>query len=69
MVAQGKTNKAIAVQLSVSVRTVEGHVYKACMKLGLARPVRAVDDGAGQPGDAARGRLKYNAPLRLSATV
>lgn len=35
MVAQGMTNKAIAVQLSVSVRTVEGHVYKACMKLGL----------------------------------
>ncbi|MCV7422190.1 AAA family ATPase [Mycobacterium yunnanensis] len=35
MVAQGMTNKAIAAQLSVSVRTVEGHVYKACMKLGL----------------------------------
>lgn len=35
MVAQGMTNKAIAVRLSVSIRTVEGHVYKACMKLGL----------------------------------
>jgi DNA-binding NarL/FixJ family response regulator len=35
MVAQGMTNKAIAGQLTVSVRTVEGHVYKACMKLGV----------------------------------
>jgi DNA-binding NarL/FixJ family response regulator len=35
MVAQGMTNKAIAVRLSVSIRTVGGHVYKACMKLGL----------------------------------
>ena len=35
MVAQGMTNKAIADRLHVSVRTVEGHVYKACMKLGL----------------------------------
>ncbi|TPG32794.1 LuxR family transcriptional regulator [Mycobacterium hodleri] len=35
MVAQGMTNKAIAGQMCVSVRTVEGHVYKACMKLGL----------------------------------
>jgi DNA-binding NarL/FixJ family response regulator len=35
MVAQGLTNKAIAERLSVSVRTVEGHVYKACMKLGV----------------------------------
>lgn len=35
MVAQGMTNKAIASLWSVSVRTVEGHVYKACMKLGL----------------------------------
>ena len=35
MVAQGMTNKAIAGHLCVSVRTVEGHVYRACMKLGL----------------------------------
>lgn len=35
MVAQGMTNKSIAARWSVSVRTVEGHVYKACMKLGL----------------------------------
>ncbi|MDZ4264545.1 MAG: helix-turn-helix transcriptional regulator, partial [Mycobacterium sp.] len=35
MVSQGLTNKAIAERLGVSVRTVEGHVYKACMKLGV----------------------------------
>jgi DNA-binding NarL/FixJ family response regulator len=30
------TNKAIAERLSVSVRTVEGHIYRACMKLDVA---------------------------------
>ncbi|MGQ9409570.1 LuxR C-terminal-related transcriptional regulator [Mycolicibacterium gilvum] len=35
MVSQGLTNKAIAQRLSVSVRTVEGHVYRACMKIGV----------------------------------
>lgn len=32
----GLTNKQIAARLHVSVRTVEGHIYHACMKLGLA---------------------------------
>jgi DNA-binding NarL/FixJ family response regulator/type II secretory pathway predicted ATPase ExeA len=36
MVSEGKTNKAIAERLSVSVRTVEGHIYRACMKLNVA---------------------------------
>ncbi|MBS1695069.1 MAG: AAA family ATPase [Actinobacteria bacterium] len=36
LVADGLTNKAIAERLSVSVRTVEGHIYRACTKLGLA---------------------------------
>ena len=35
MVAHGMTNRAIAARWSVSVRTVEGHVYKAGTKLGL----------------------------------
>ena len=35
MVAQGMTNRAIAERLGVSVRTVEGHVYRACTKLDL----------------------------------
>jgi ATP/maltotriose-dependent transcriptional regulator MalT len=36
MVSEGMTNKAIAERLSVSVRTVEGHIYRACMKLNVA---------------------------------
>jgi DNA-binding CsgD family transcriptional regulator len=35
MVSEGMTNKAIAERLSVSVRTVEGHIYRACMKLDV----------------------------------
>lgn len=35
MVAAGLTNKSIADRLGVSVRTVEGHVYQACSKLGV----------------------------------
>ncbi|GAB5895641.1 LuxR C-terminal-related transcriptional regulator [Mycolicibacterium mageritense] len=40
MVAEGLTNKAIADRLSVSVRTVEGHIYRACIKLDV--PDRAM---------------------------
>ncbi|MGV0836324.1 LuxR C-terminal-related transcriptional regulator [Mycolicibacterium thermoresistibile] len=36
MVSQGLTNKAIAERLCVSVRTVEGHIYRACIKLDVA---------------------------------
>jgi DNA-binding NarL/FixJ family response regulator len=36
LVADGLSNKVIAEQLCVSVRTVEGHVYRACTKLGVA---------------------------------
>jgi DNA-binding CsgD family transcriptional regulator len=35
MVSEGMTNKAIAERLSVSVRTVEGHIYRACMKIDV----------------------------------
>jgi DNA-binding CsgD family transcriptional regulator len=35
MASEGMTNKAIAERLSVSVRTVEGHIYRACMKLDV----------------------------------
>lgn len=47
LAAQGLSNKAIAERLTVSVRTVEGHLYRAGRKLGvsdraaLARFVRA----------------------------
>ncbi|AKK26494.1 LuxR C-terminal-related transcriptional regulator [Mycobacterium sp. EPa45] len=36
LVAAGQPNREIAEQLSVSVRTVEGHVYRACLKLGVS---------------------------------
>ncbi|KAA0101458.1 LuxR family transcriptional regulator [Mycolicibacterium sp. P1-5] len=36
LVAAGQPNREIAEQLSVSIRTVEGHVYRACLKLGVS---------------------------------
>ena len=36
MIAAGLSNRDIAERLVVSVRTVEGHVYRACIKLGLS---------------------------------
>ena len=36
MVAEGLSNKAIADRLVVSVRTIEGHIYRACTKLDVA---------------------------------
>src|SRR5574337_94226 len=36
LVAAGLSNKEIADQLTMSVRTVEGHVYRACLKLDVA---------------------------------
>lgn len=35
LVSTGLSNKEIADSLTVSIRTVEGHVYQACRKLGL----------------------------------
>jgi DNA-binding NarL/FixJ family response regulator len=35
LVAAGLTNQAIATRLTVSVRTVEGHIYRACGKVGV----------------------------------
>ena len=36
LVAQGLSNREIADRLVVSARTVEGHIYRACIKLGLS---------------------------------
>lgn len=52
MVADGLTNKAIAENLTVSIRTVEGHIYRACTKLDvsdrtmLGHAVRAARKGS-----------------------
>ncbi len=35
LVAKGLSNKQIAERLTVSVRTVEGHIYRACIKLDV----------------------------------
>jgi DNA-binding NarL/FixJ family response regulator len=35
LIAAGLSNKEIAEELTLSVRTVEGHVYRACFKLGV----------------------------------
>jgi DNA-binding CsgD family transcriptional regulator len=47
LIAEGLTTREIADRLVVSARTVEGHIYRACIKLdvsdrdGLAAIVRA----------------------------
>jgi DNA-binding NarL/FixJ family response regulator len=52
MVADGLSNKEIAERLCVSVRTVEGHIYRACTKLDmpdrtmLAHAVAAAKSGS-----------------------
>jgi DNA-binding NarL/FixJ family response regulator len=35
LIAEGLSNREIAERLTVSVRTVEGHVYRACIKLDV----------------------------------
>ena len=37
LVAQGLTNREIAHAVSLSVRTVEGHIYRASCKVGVTR--------------------------------
>jgi DNA-binding NarL/FixJ family response regulator len=36
LAAAGRSNREIAARLSLSVRTIEGHIYRACGKLGVA---------------------------------
>lgn len=55
MVADGLSNKAIAERLCVSVRTVEGHIYRACTKLDMPdRAMLAHAVAAAKPGSRLR---------------
>jgi DNA-binding CsgD family transcriptional regulator len=36
LIAEGLSNREIADKLTVSVRTVEGHIYRACIKLDIS---------------------------------
>ena len=36
LVAHGLTNRELAARLTVSVRTIEGHIYRACLKLNVS---------------------------------
>jgi DNA-binding CsgD family transcriptional regulator len=36
LVAKGLTDREIAERLTVSIRTGEGHIYRACIKLDIA---------------------------------
>ncbi|GAC1477506.1 MAG: hypothetical protein NVS1B12_12820 [Acidimicrobiales bacterium] len=49
LVAEGLTNRAIAAQLFVSERTVDGHVARALSKLGLHNRVQLATHVAGEP--------------------
>ncbi|MDN5934134.1 MAG: helix-turn-helix transcriptional regulator, partial [Pseudonocardia sp.] len=48
LIAAGLSNRAIADRLVLSVRTVEGHTYRACGKLDLTdrAALRGMLDGA-----------------------
>lgn len=52
LVAEGLSNREIAETLTMSVRTVEGHIYRACTKLGAANRgelARIVSEFAASP--------------------
>jgi DNA-binding CsgD family transcriptional regulator len=43
LAARGLSNRVIAERLTVSVRTVEGHLYRACHKLGVSERTALAD--------------------------
>ncbi|MEU6563521.1 helix-turn-helix transcriptional regulator [Nocardia nova] len=49
LVAAGLSNRQIADRLTVSVRTVEGHLYRACMKLDVTDREALADLMRGEP--------------------
>jgi DNA-binding NarL/FixJ family response regulator len=55
LVAKGESNKAISAQLYLSVRTVENHVQRVLMKLGVTRRSDVAAALGLAPGEAGRG--------------
>ncbi|MBU3750888.1 MAG: helix-turn-helix transcriptional regulator, partial [Mycobacterium sp.] len=49
LVREGLSNKQIAETLTMSVRTVEGHIYRACAKLGVANRAELATLIGGRP--------------------
>ncbi|TDC81667.1 LuxR family transcriptional regulator [Micromonospora sp. KC606] len=43
MTGRGLSNRDIAQQLGVSVRTAEGHIYRACAEFGVSRRTDLAD--------------------------
>ncbi|SIR85694.1 LuxR C-terminal-related transcriptional regulator [Williamsia sterculiae] len=56
LVAAGFSNRAIADRLTVSVRTVEGHIYRACTKLDVSDRAGLADVLGGQTSDTVGGQ-------------
>jgi DNA-binding NarL/FixJ family response regulator len=50
LAARGLANRAIAERLTVSVRTVEGHLYRAGLKLGVSERTTLRDVLGLEPG-------------------
>jgi len=55
LVVAGLSNRQIAVKLVMSVRTVEGHVYRACQRVGAQSREELASIVRSGPGDGAAG--------------
>lgn len=57
LLAQGLTNREIAEKLTVSIRTVEGHIYRAVEKLGVTGVVELGAQGSGDIDSSGAAKL------------
>jgi DNA-binding NarL/FixJ family response regulator len=68
LVAAGLSNREIADRLVVSVRTVEGHLYRACTKLDIGDRERlAATIRNGQTGSVEMPSLSRNTLVRAAS--